>query len=103
MDRIAEIPAVLIHGRYDVSGPLDMGPPPRLAASRRVVLEDAGHGGASMTPASLDDRGETGRVGDTAGLELVVNGDHVVAWVLRKRWNRPRMMRTTIAAAAMKA
>jgi len=34
MHRLAGIPAVLIHGRYDVSGPL---------------LEDAGHGGGSFT------------------------------------------------------
>jgi proline iminopeptidase len=53
MDRIARIPAALIHGRYDVSSPLDTAwdlhrPWP---ASRLVVLDDAGHGGGSMTDA----------------------------------------------------
>jgi proline iminopeptidase len=53
MDRIATIPAVLIHGRYDVSGPLDTAWDLHRAwpASRLVVLEDAGHGGTSMTAA----------------------------------------------------
>ena len=56
MDRIAEIPAVLIHGRYDVSGPLDTAWDLHRAwpASRLVVLEDAGHGGDSMTSAIID-------------------------------------------------
>jgi len=53
LDRLASIPAVLIHGRRDVSGPLDTawrlhrGWP----SSRLVVLEDAGHGGDSMSGA----------------------------------------------------
>ena len=53
MDRIADIPAVLIHGRFDVSGPLDTAWDLHRAwpASRLVVLEDAGHGGTSMTAA----------------------------------------------------
>lgn len=53
MRGIEHIPAVLIHGRYDVSGPLDIAwdlhrawPPSSL-----VVLDDAGHGGAGMTEA----------------------------------------------------
>jgi proline iminopeptidase len=56
MDRIAEIAAVLIHGRYDVSGPLDTAWDLHRAwpASRLVVLEDAGHGGDSMTSAIID-------------------------------------------------
>jgi proline iminopeptidase len=56
MDRIAEIPAVLVHGRYDVSGPLDTAWDLNRAwpASRLVVLEDAGHGGDSMTSAIVD-------------------------------------------------
>jgi proline iminopeptidase len=51
MDRIAHIPAVLIHGRYDVSGPLDTAWDLHRAwpASRLVVLDDSGHGGGSMT------------------------------------------------------
>jgi proline iminopeptidase len=53
MHRIAAIPAALIHGRYDVSGPLDTAWDLHRAwpASRLTVLDDAGHGGASMTSA----------------------------------------------------
>jgi proline iminopeptidase len=51
------IPGVLIHGRYDVSSPLEV--PWRLArawrTSRLVVLADAGHGGGeSLTEAVVD-------------------------------------------------
>lgn len=51
MHRIADIPAVLIHGRYDVSGPLDTAWDLHRAwpASRLVVVDDAGHGGGPMT------------------------------------------------------
>jgi proline iminopeptidase len=60
MDRIAHIPGVLIHGRYDVSGPLDTAYDLHHAwpASRLIVLDDAGHGGGTMTQAlqkALDD------------------------------------------------
>jgi hypothetical protein len=53
MHRIAHIAAVLIHGRYDVSGPLDTAWDLHRAwpASRLVVLDDAGHGGTTMTGA----------------------------------------------------
>jgi proline iminopeptidase len=56
MDRIADIPAVLIHGRYDVSGPLDTAYDLHRVwpASKLVVLDDAGHGGLSMTAAMID-------------------------------------------------
>jgi proline iminopeptidase len=56
MDRIAQIPAVLIHGRYDVSSPLDTAWDLHRAwpASRLVVCEDAGHGGTDMTSAMVD-------------------------------------------------
>jgi proline iminopeptidase len=56
MDRVGHIPAVLIHGRYDVSGPLDTAWDLHRAwpASRLVVLEDAGHGGDSMTAAMIE-------------------------------------------------
>ncbi len=56
MDRIADIPGFLIHGRYDVSGPLDTAWDLHRAwpASRLVVCEDAGHGGLSMTAAMID-------------------------------------------------
>jgi proline iminopeptidase len=55
MDRIADIPAVLIHGRYDVSGPLDTAWDLHRAwpASRLVVVEDAGHGGDTMSAAMV--------------------------------------------------
>jgi proline iminopeptidase len=56
MGRLAGIPAVLIHGRYDVSGPLDTAWDLHKAwpASRLVVCEDAGHGGVTMTGAMVD-------------------------------------------------
>ena len=51
MHRLAGIPAVLIHGRYDVSGPLDTAWQlhQSWADSQLVVLDDAGHGGGSIT------------------------------------------------------
>ena len=60
MDRIASIPAVLVHGRYDVSGPLDTAWDLHRAwpASRLVVCADDGHGGSAMVSAvigALDD------------------------------------------------
>ena len=56
MDRLVEIPAVLVHGRYDVSSPLETAwrlhrEWPR---SRLVVVEDAGHGGGSFGSALMD-------------------------------------------------
>ena len=50
MSRLAGIPAVLIHGRYDVSGPLDTAWALHQAwpGSRLVVLDDAGHGGGDF-------------------------------------------------------
>lgn len=50
MDRLACIPAVMIHGRYDVSGPLDTAWTLHRCwpGSRLVVLDDAGHGGGSF-------------------------------------------------------
>lgn len=54
--RLAGIPAVLVHGRLDVSGPL--GTAWRLhrawPGSELVVLEDAGHGGGAMTAAMVE-------------------------------------------------
>jgi proline iminopeptidase len=51
MHRLADISAVLIHGRYDISGPLDTAW--RLHRSwpnsKLVMLDDAGHGGGSFT------------------------------------------------------
>lgn len=51
MDRLAAIPAVLVHGRYDVSSPLDTAWQLHRAwpGSRLVVVEDAGHGGGSFS------------------------------------------------------
>jgi proline iminopeptidase len=53
--RLAGIPGVLVHGRLDVSSPLDV--PWGLARSWRgselVVVEDAGHGGAPEMGAAI--------------------------------------------------
>ncbi|MGH3631448.1 MAG: prolyl aminopeptidase [Sciscionella sp.] len=51
MHRLTDIPAVLIHGRYDISGPLDTAWHLHRAwpTSTLVVLDDAGHGGGSFT------------------------------------------------------
>jgi proline iminopeptidase len=56
MSLVAGIPGVLIHGRYDVSGPLDTAWDLHRAwpASRLIVCDDAGHGGATMTSAMID-------------------------------------------------
>ncbi|NUT45922.1 MAG: prolyl aminopeptidase [Saccharothrix sp.] len=53
IERLHGIPAVLIHGRYDVSGPLDTAWALHRAwpGSELVVLDDTGHGGGSMTAA----------------------------------------------------
>jgi proline iminopeptidase len=50
MARIGQIPATLIHGRHDVSSPLDTAWELHKAwpASRLVIVEDAGHFGGSM-------------------------------------------------------
>ena len=50
MARIAHIPATLIHGLHDVSGPLDTAWELHKAwpASRLVIVVDAGHFGGSM-------------------------------------------------------
>ena len=50
MSRLAGIPAVMIHGRHDVSGPLETAWELSLvsAESRLVILEDAGHGGGGF-------------------------------------------------------
>lgn len=50
MESIGHIPAVLIHGRYDVSSPLDTAWDlhRRWPASELRVVDDAGHGGGSM-------------------------------------------------------
>jgi proline iminopeptidase len=51
MNRLAGIPATLIHGRYDVSGPLETAWAVHRAwpGSELVVVDDAGHGGGSFT------------------------------------------------------
>lgn len=59
LGRLAAVPAVLIHGRRDVSGPLDTAwrLHQRWPGSELVVLEDAGHGGhgfAEAMAAALD-------------------------------------------------
>ncbi len=54
--KIAHIPAVLIHGRYDVSSPLDTawGLHRAWPGSRLVVIGDEGHGGEQMVSAWID-------------------------------------------------
>ncbi|GAB6897197.1 prolyl aminopeptidase [Kineosporia succinea] len=56
MHRIAHIPGVLVHGRHDVSSPLDTAWDLHQAwpGSRLVVIGDEGHGGAGMTAAWID-------------------------------------------------
>jgi proline iminopeptidase len=51
--RLAGIPGVLVHGRYDVSGPLDTAWALHKAwpDSDLVALGDAGQGGTSLTRA----------------------------------------------------
>lgn len=51
--RLAGIPGVMVHGRFDVSGPLDVAWRLHQAwpGSELVVLGDAGHGGGSMSAA----------------------------------------------------
>ncbi len=51
MHRIAGIPGVMVHGRYDVSGPLDTAWDLHRAwpDSQLIVLDDTGHGGEAMT------------------------------------------------------
>lgn len=55
IERVHDIPAVLIHGRYDVSGPLDTAWAFHRAwpGSELVVLDDTGHRGGSMTRAII--------------------------------------------------
>jgi proline iminopeptidase len=54
-DRLAGIPGVMVHGRFDVSGPLDVAWRMHRAwpDSELVVLDDAGHGGSSMSAAGV--------------------------------------------------
>jgi proline iminopeptidase len=50
MPTLAGIPAVLVHGRYDISSPLDTAWRIHRAwpGSELVIVDDAGHGGASF-------------------------------------------------------
>ncbi|MEV3975006.1 prolyl aminopeptidase, partial [Streptomyces sp. NPDC050698] len=56
MDRLAEIPAILVHGLYDISGPLDTAWAihQRWPGSELVVLDDAGHGGSGFNEAIVE-------------------------------------------------
>ncbi|MGC0366240.1 proline iminopeptidase [Rhodococcus sp. 27YEA15] len=56
MPVLAGVPAILIHGRYDVSGPLDTAWEISRAwpGSKLVVLEDAGHGGGGFNDSFAD-------------------------------------------------
>lgn len=53
MEQIAQVPSWLIHGRRDVSGPVDTAWQlhQRWPASHLMVIEDEGHGGPSMVTA----------------------------------------------------
>ncbi|GCE40849.1 Proline iminopeptidase [Rhodococcus wratislaviensis] len=53
MCRLAGIPAILVHGRFDVSGPLDTAWKIAQAwpGTQLLVLEDAGHGGGGFAVA----------------------------------------------------
>jgi len=55
--RLNGIPGVLIHGRYDVSGPLETAwrLSQRWTTSRLQVLDDAGHGGGDTFLAAIVD------------------------------------------------
>ncbi|GAA3838075.1 prolyl aminopeptidase [Saccharothrix violaceirubra] len=55
IDRLHGTPAVLIHGRYDVSGPLGTAWALHRAwpGSELVVLDDTGHGGGGMRAAMI--------------------------------------------------
>lgn len=62
MPAVAAVPGVLIHGRWDISGPLSVAWDLHRTwpASRLVVLDDSGHGGGSMTAqlaAAIDELG----------------------------------------------
>jgi proline iminopeptidase len=61
--RLAGIPAVMVHGRLDVSGPLDVAwrMHQDWPGSELVVLDDAGHGGQAMWDAVV---GATDRFAD---------------------------------------
>lgn len=54
--RLAGIPGIMVHGRYDVSGPLDVAW--QLARAwpdgELKVIGDAGHSGGSMTPTMIE-------------------------------------------------
>jgi proline iminopeptidase len=50
MKRLAGIPATMVHGRYDISSPLDTAWALHRAwpSSRLVIVDDAGHGGENF-------------------------------------------------------
>lgn len=56
MDRLAEIPAILVHGLYDISGPLDTAWAihQRWPGSELVVLDGAGHCGGGFNEAIVE-------------------------------------------------
>ncbi|MGG7100176.1 prolyl aminopeptidase [Rhodococcus sp. 24CO] len=56
MHRLSEIPAILVHGRYDVSGPLDTAWAIHQSwpGSELVVQGDAGHGGGGFNEAMVE-------------------------------------------------
>lgn len=64
MAAVAQIPGVLIHGRYDVSGPLETAWSLHSAwpASELIVLGDAGHGGKGFAEARATALGRFSRL-----------------------------------------
>ncbi|PWJ48822.1 proline iminopeptidase [Quadrisphaera granulorum] len=72
--RLAGIPGVMVHGRYDVSGPLDVAW--QLAKAwpdgELVVVEDAGHNGAGIATAVVE---FLNRVAGGAGTDTSTNTD----------------------------
>jgi hypothetical protein len=64
-ERLVGIPGVLVHGRLDVSSPLDV--PWRLARAwdggELVIVDDEGHGGAGIADAVVSATGRFARAG----------------------------------------
>ena len=56
MDRLRDIPAVMVHGRHDISSPLATAGTLHRAwpTSRLVIVDDAGHGGGGFAPELVD-------------------------------------------------
>lgn len=64
VDRLSGIPGVMIHGRYDISGPLDIAwnLHQNWPDSELLVIDDAGHGGGSTFEIIADALRRTARL-----------------------------------------